>query len=192
VLTQARSFDSAYSSDAQYVENVLWEESQVVFVTVNLPGSNNDGFPWSAPYTDEAARTQEVAERTAADIRWLEKAFAQAEADDAKAVLVATQADMWAPGAVSGYTPFVQRLADLAVQFGRPVLLLNGDTHGFEVDYPLADPTSATGAIHGTQAVPNLTRITVEGSTAADEWLRLTIDPRTADVFSWQRVVYLP
>ena len=33
--------------------------------------------------------------------------------------------------------------------------------------------------IHGTQAVPNLTRITVQGSTNAPaEWLRLTIDPQ--------------
>ena len=58
---------------------------------------------------------------------------------------------------------------------------------------PLADPTSATGVVHGTQAVPNLTRITVQGSTnAPSEWLRLTVDPRAPDVFSWENVVYRP
>ncbi|HEV8712497.1 MAG TPA: hypothetical protein VGX03_06680 [Candidatus Binatia bacterium] len=31
---------------AQFGENVLREKSQVVFVTVNVPGSNNDGLPW--------------------------------------------------------------------------------------------------------------------------------------------------
>ena len=36
-------------------------------------------------FLNEAARQQEVAERTAADIRWLRAAFAQAQADDAKA-----------------------------------------------------------------------------------------------------------
>jgi hypothetical protein len=171
----------------------------VVFVTLNLPGSNNDGLKWTAPFTDEAARQQEVAERTAADIRWLERAFTLAEADSAKGVLIGIQADMWDPAALqpggdglNGYTGFVQRLADLSVHFGRPVLLINGDSHVYESDYPLADPTTATALIHHTQAVPNLTRITVEGSTAADEWLRLSIDPRSPDLFSWERIQYLP
>ena len=61
--------------------------------------------------------------------------------------------------------------------------------YGF--DTPLANPNSATGLIHGTQAVPNLTRITVQGSTNTPrEWLRLTIDPRTPQVFNWENVVY--
>jgi len=37
-----------------------------------------------------------------------------------------------------------------------------------------------------TTAAPNLTRIVVEGETAS-EWLRLTVDPRSPQVFSWQR-----
>jgi hypothetical protein len=47
VLTQAQEFDPVYPTDAKFVENVMWEESQVVFVTLNVPGSNNDGLPWS-------------------------------------------------------------------------------------------------------------------------------------------------
>jgi hypothetical protein len=71
------------------------------------------------------------------------------------------------------------------------VLLLNGDSHVYGADRPLADPASATGQIHGAPAVPNLTRITVQGSTNTPaEWLRLTIDPHSPNVFSWQNVVY--
>ena len=108
VLTQAQAYDPAYPSDAQFVENVMWEESQVVFVTLNVPGSNNDTLPWSGgtatvpgpPYPakaflNEAARAQEAAARIAANSRWLHKAFSQAEADGAEAVLVGIQADMW-------------------------------------------------------------------------------------------------
>src|SRR6266481_180404 len=52
-------------------------------------------------------------------------------------------------------------------------------------------PSSPTGLIHGTPAVANLTRITVQGSTNKPrEWLRLTIDPHSPDVFSWRNVVY--
>jgi len=201
VLTQAESYDPSHPTDHKFVENVMWEESQVLFVTLNMPGSNNDGLPWSGggnKFKDEVARVQEVTERTGADIRWLERAFAQAEADDAKAVLIGLQADMWDPAAIGGdgldgYTVFVKTLADLAVHFERPVLLINGDSHVFGADQPLADPNSATGKIHKTQAVPKLTRITVQGSVnTPSEWLRLTIDPRTSDVFSWENVVYLP
>jgi hypothetical protein len=85
----------------------------------------------------------------------------------------------------------VQKLANLCVHFGRQVLLINGDSHLYEVDQPLADPASATGQIHGTQAVPNLTRITVQGSTNLPrEWLRLTIAPRSPQAFSWENVQY--
>ncbi|HYJ92638.1 MAG TPA: hypothetical protein VEV84_15115 [Pyrinomonadaceae bacterium] len=199
VVTQAEAFDPNFPTDAQFVENVIWEDSQVVFVTLNLPGSNNDGVKWTAPFTNETARQQEVAERTAADMRWLQKAFDLAEHDGARGVLIGIQADMWDPAQIAaggdglnGYDAIVQELADLSIGFGRPVLLINGDSHVYEADQPLADPSSATGVIHGTQAVSNLTRITVEGSTAANEWLKLTVDPRTAGIFSWERIQYLP
>jgi hypothetical protein len=198
VLTQAKKFNRVYPSDAQFVENVMWQESRVVFATVNMPGSNNDGLTWATPFTDETARAREAAQRTGAAIRWLQAAFSQAEEDDAKAVVIGLQADMWDPAAIvaggdglSNYTLFVHELANLSQHFRRPVLLINGDSHVLGSDRPLADPGSATGKIHGAPAVPNLTRITVQGSTSAPaEWLRLTIDPRTPEVFSWKNVVY--
>jgi glycerophosphoryl diester phosphodiesterase len=48
------------------------------------------------------------------------------------------------------------------------------DTHRFKADRPI--PTAQ-----------NVTRIVVEGETA-DEWLRLTVDPRGANLFSWERI----
>ncbi len=198
VLTQAARFDRRHPADAQFVENVMWQQSRVVFATVNMPGSNNDGLTWSVPFTNETARVSETAQRTGAAIRWLQAAFSRAEQDEARAVVIGLQADMWDPAAfvaggdgLYGYTLFVHELASLALHFGRPVLLINGDSHVFGSDRPLADPASATGMIHGAPAVPNLTRITVQGPTSAPaEWLRLTIDPNTSEVFSWQNVVY--
>src|SRR5262249_49107433 len=140
----------------------------------------------------------EVLDRSGANLRWLQAAFDAAREDHARAVVIIVQADMWDPEALAAtgagldkYTPFVQALAERSLGFTRPVLLLNGDTHLFRVDQPLADPTSTTGIIHHTPAVPNLTRIVVQGSTNPPaEWLRLTIDPRTTQVFSWSNVVY--
>lgn len=198
VWTQAKLFDPAFPADAQFVENVIWDDADVVFVTVNLPGSNNDTLPWTNGFENPTAQAQEVAARTAADIRWLQAAFKHAKDTHAKAVVIAQQADMWDPAAVapggdglSAYTPFVQELANQTLQFGKPVLLINGDSHLYEADHPLADSSSPTGVIHHTASVPNLTRITVQGSTnKPGEWLRLTIDSRTHDVFSWQNVPY--
>lgn len=199
VLSQRDYFDATFPADSQFVENVVWMGSKVVFVTLNIPGgSNDDTSAWSGIFADPAAQLQEATDRRAANLRWLQSAFDVARREHARAMVVAVQADMWDPEALAAggagldqYTPFVARLADLSVSFGRPVLLLNGDTHLYGTDRPLADPTSTTGLIHHTQAVPNLTRIVVQGSTNdPGEWLRLTIDPRTKSVFSWENVVY--
>jgi hypothetical protein len=46
VISQAQAYDPAHPGDAQYVENVMWEQSQTLFVTLNIPGgSNNDADP---------------------------------------------------------------------------------------------------------------------------------------------------
>ena len=199
VLSQALNYDATYPTDAQYVENVMWTTNHTVFLTLNMPGSNNDGLPWAAPFSAPTAQAQEVAQRTAADIRWMQQAFATAKRKGARAVVIGIQADMWDPAAfvsggdgLSGYTGFVQALATEALAFGKPVLLINGDSHLYGSDQPLADPNSATGKIHNTPAVTNLTRIIVQGSTNAPaEWLRLTIDPtKPASPFSWTNVPY--
>ena len=178
----------------------------VLFVTLNVPGSNDDTLPWNGgtaqvpgdPYPaqaflDEPARRKEMSERQPANRRWLSRAFEQAKRDDVKAMLIVIQADMWdTTAALSAYTPFVNQLAALVVDFGRPVLLLNGDSHLFETDHPLADPASVLGQVHKVPyPVRNLTRITVQGSTnVPHEWLRLTIDPRASEVFTAENVVY--
>ncbi|MFM9917140.1 MAG: hypothetical protein ACKVOX_15125 [Rhizobacter sp.] len=198
VLSQSQAFDSAYPADAQFVENVMWEDSRVVFATLNMPGSNNDGLPWTGIFNNPSAQAKEVQERTDADLRWLKNTFDKAESRRARAVVIALQANMWDPEALAAggdglfnYTPFVRKLAELSLHFGKPVLLLNGDSHVYGSDRPLADPASATGLIHATASVPNLTRITVQGSTNAPaEWLRLTIDTRNSEPFTWLNVPY--
>ncbi|MFS8977250.1 metallophosphoesterase family protein [Cupriavidus necator] len=194
LTSQALVVCTANPQDKQFVENVIWEDSRLVFVTLNVPGSNNDTMPWTGRFANPTAQAQEVVERNGANQRWLLAAFRHAESIQAYGIVIAMQADMWDPaaaGGLSGYTPYVKQLADLSIRFKRPVLLLNGDSHVYGADRPLADPASSTGRIHGAPAVPNLTRITVQGATNAPaEWLRLTIDPRDANFFSWTNVPY--
>ena len=202
VLTQGQLFDPAHPSDAKYVENVMWEESKVMFVTINLPGgSNNDSDVWYGAPTESAAQTQERTERTGADLRWLDAAFAQAKADGMEAVLIGAQADMWdtEKGAAhqAAYEPLVKSVADHTTALGKPVLMINGDSHVYRSDNPLsaADPVNF---LHPGYDVANFHRIVVHGSTFPMEWLRLTIDPRataqavtatTSGPFSWERMI---
>jgi len=197
VTSQANAFDPAHPEDAAYVENVMWQQANVLFVTLNIPGSNDDHLPWAAPFSDPAGQADEIAKRDGANSRWLAKAFGAASAAANAGVLIGLQADMWdpaqfAPGGdgLSGFDAFVQQLASLVVAFGKPVLLINGDSHLFESDKPLADPASTTGVMHPVGfPVPNLTRLTVDGSTNFHDWVKLVVDPSTPDVFSFTRII---
>ena len=201
VLSQAQAYDPDHPADAAFIENVMWEQSSVLFVTINLPGgSNNDTDPWYVAPSASAEQDQEVAERTGADLRWLDAAFARAQADGAGAVLIGLQADMWdpehGPEHQAGYEVFVQNIASHTTAFAKPVLLLNGDSHEYLSDNPLAasDPLNY---MHPGHDVPNFHRIVVHGSTLPLEWLKLTVDPRAHasngayafGPFAWTRVV---
>ncbi|HET6280830.1 MAG TPA: hypothetical protein VFH73_07690 [Polyangia bacterium] len=175
-----------------FVENQLWVEAGTVFVTLHVVGSNNSLLPWYTDDTtgtksdDPARRTGEVMARTTANLDWLGRAFATAGQQGAAAVIVLSQADMWDGTPVDGFDSTVQKLASLTLAFGKPVLLIEGDSHVFKVDNPLA----AGDAVHGVSTpVPNLTRVVVQGSTTAPltEWLRLHVDPAASSPFSWTR-----
>jgi hypothetical protein len=185
-----------------YIENVRWSQSRVEFGTLDVPGSNNDWAPWFGVSPQRQAQVDEYTGRNAADIAWLDHVFASARNHDAAAVVLAIQADMWDP-AFSGvndqpasydhFTDFVHELASQSLAWERPVLLLNGDSHLFVDDHPLSASAPAyQRTMFGlSQPVPNLRRITINGSTSpCHEWLKLTIDPLATGIFSYGRVLY--
>lgn len=220
VLSQAQSFDANYPSDADYVENVMWKQSGVVFVTLNVPGgSNNDEDNWYGLERTQA-QTDEILKRTSADLRWLDKAFAMAAADHARAVVIQIQADMWDLDGtdpkdlhIANYRQYIDSIAMHTSLFGKPVLLINGDSHGYRSDNPLVKgapcvaENGAGEAACGDDAydshpndydVKNFHRIVVHGSTAPMEWLKLDVKPgdsegrtgpSTFGPFSWKRMV---
>jgi hypothetical protein len=201
VLSQAQYFDPAHPGDGAFLENVIWVQSKVLFVAINLPGgSNNDQDVWYGAPTMSARQADEVATRTGATLRWLDQAFALAQADgELRGVVIIGQADMWdaEKGAAhqAGFEPIVQAIAQHTAAFGKPVLMLNGDSHEYRSDNPLA-AGDALHYMHPAYDVGNFHRIVVHGSTFPLEYLRLTIDPR-ADAangasafgpFRWERV----
>ena len=160
----------------QLVENVRWIDSHVAFATLHVVGSNNGMAPWTglgntAIVTGQAA---EVQARTSAVLAWIDATFDVAERRGLRGVVLAMQADTWDPAPTSAQQVIVDRITARAERFDGEVLLLQGDSHVFKADEPLA--------------LDNLTRIVVHGETLPFEYLRLTIDPRDPQLFSWERV----
>jgi hypothetical protein len=211
VLSQAQVDNQAHPTDGAYVENVMWESDDVLFVAVNVPGgSNNDADPWYGAPTASPQQTTEAANRTGAALRWLDRAFSTAGEAHARSVVVMLQADMWDLDGkdvshVANYEPIVSSLATHTLAYGKPVLLLNGDSHVYRSDNPLQDASSCTGDegvcsydawdSHPLYDVPNFHRIVVHGSTIPLEYLRLTAHSKNQSTtttsfgpFTWQRV----
>jgi hypothetical protein len=196
VLTQA--VDPRYHD---FVENTMWRQSGTIFSAVNLPGSNNDLVPWLVTRT-ATEQQSEYKTRLDADLDWLNKTFLTAALTRAKGVAILMQADMWdtsalAPGGdgLYGFDPIVARIGLLSALFARPVLILEGDSHTYRVDHPFtaSDPLYPIHPLFppGLQA-PNVTRVVVDGSANANDYLKLTVDPSTAGVFGWTRVPFQP
>ncbi|HVU20339.1 MAG TPA: hypothetical protein VHE09_06370 [Rhizomicrobium sp.] len=223
VMTQAQSFDPRFPSDAEYVENVMFKQSSTLFVALNVPGgSNNDNDIWYGAPTMSDEQSQEIANREAADIHWLDAAFDKATAEHAKAVVIMLQADMWDLDGkdvshLSEYEPLIAEMAARTAAFGKPVLLINGDSHTYRSDNPLKqgqpcviDPGSGETAVpcsdddwdqHPNYDVSNFHRIVVHGSTFPLEWLKMTIDPSqhanggtdgAYGPFTWARQIQSP
>jgi hypothetical protein len=172
------------------LENVLWFQDGAEFGVIDVPGSNNSLAPWTGNTDPTPEQLAESRSRTAADLKWLDAIFAAARADDAAGVVVGMQADIWDPEATAGYDELVKRLAVLAHQFRKPVLLLEGDSHLFRVDHPFTPGDPAYGKYDTPVDAPNLTRVVVQGSTNCPHaYLRLHVDPSSAAVFSGENVV---
>ena len=95
-LTRQSSEGGAY---AQYSENVRWKFGPVVYIGLNIQGSN-DNYPYAGidgetrPQSEiDRQRAEEVA-RKAADIAWLNEGFAYAKKVHALGVMVVFQADL--------------------------------------------------------------------------------------------------
>jgi len=191
VLSEAR--DPANSA---VVENVLFKRANVVFAALNITGSNNDLADWGTPLGADAAnyptQSQEFAARAQANSAWLTRTFSTATRTHATGVVLFFQADMWdtSEPTLSGFDALVQQIGSLSAEFGKPVLLLEGDSHKFRVDNPFS-VSSPLHTLHAsTPVADNITRVVVEGSDAGrTEYLRLRIDPSNkAAPFSWERV----
>ncbi len=174
-------------------ENKLWSASRVVLSSVHVVGSNDSLAPWTGLTAPTAAQQAEHDARLRGNLEWIAGTFAAAKLTNARAVVLTMQADMWDPFAVAAgqttaFVPIVEAIARQARAFKKPVLLVNGDSHLYVEDQPLAAPST----VYPTAAVaPNLTRITVQGSTNLPrDWLKLDLNSSGPAPLEWSRVPF--
>jgi len=182
---------------------------------MNITGSFNDLAPWSsvkppwsstppdmpADWASWPSQADEFAARAQANHDLIEQTFALATKRNARGVVLAFQADMWDPAEIAkdtatfraGFTALVQQIGTLSAQFGRPVLLLEGDSHVWRVDRPFTPGAAQFTMYPNTPVAPNVTRLVVDGSSSPTSYTRLTINPaRNAQLFTLTRVPLVP
>ncbi|PPD46890.1 MAG: hypothetical protein CTY16_08395 [Methylobacter sp.] len=181
-----------------YAENVRWLKGGVVFVGLNVPGSNNNKVHDGRCLNEKSARTPadcaadnaEYLARDAANTAFLRESFHIAKQQQAVGLAVVMQAD---PGfdlpeteadnerkkaGFDGYDNFLAALVTETTAFNGQVLLVHGDTHFYKVDKPLIDQA---------HLIKNLTRIETFGSPNL-HWVKVSVDINNPDVFSFQPV----
>jgi hypothetical protein len=186
-----------------YSENTRWTHGGVVFLGLNIPGSNNNKVGPTACLSSKSVRTQadcdadnaEYQARDAANRQWLHESFELAKSRGLKGLMLVIQADMGfdfpetenfnehlltaAPGPYDGYDAFLNALVAETQAFDGQVVLVHGDTHFFKMDKPLVDQA---------HLVPNLTRLETFGSPNV-HWVKVTVDPRSRNVFRFEPMI---
>ena len=198
----------------QFRENAMWTHGVVLFIGLNQPGSNNNRGRTKGTWQDPL--NLEFTARNAANMAWLEQGLMLAASDRTiKGVMIMSQANPFErflepPSssndnqvyAQSGFADVVKKIRDHALTLGKPIVVVNGDTHYFRVDRPLTNGYPAcTGAtptnydLNPCVAVPapaagsagrirSVTRVEVFADTDVD-WIRVSVDPDDPNVFSF-------
>ncbi|GHN02074.1 hypothetical protein WSM22_35630 [Cytophagales bacterium WSM2-2] len=163
---------------SKYVENRRWDLNGITFGTVHLVGTNNYFLP------NSKNNNKEFFERDKANVAWLGEIFDQAKRANCTGIFIFTQADMFTKDkAASGcFDRFLAELKKQTIDFKKPVVLVNGDSHEFVVDKPLRKG----GA--DNKVVENFTRIQVFGEQDIHA-VKINISPRSAMLFQVEQLI---
>ncbi len=192
-----RSVEVESQVDQGFPENVRYDRAGVSFAALHVVGSDNALAPRTGQTAPTSAQQAEVAARTQAALDLIDETFAEAGEEHGKAVVLMMQADMFDPtvGTPSqadfgAFAPIVARIVARSAAFRGPVYLFNGDSHVYTADQPLAAGSSWLSFYGVSTPAPNLTRITVDGSTGVADYLRVQVEPRNPAVLTWEKVPF--
>jgi hypothetical protein len=138
---------------APFVENARWTVGNVVFATVNVPGPSGAG-----------GKVEEAGEA------WVNAAFDTAVAQNSPGVMIIWQDDPFDGPAHGVEATLIAR----ARKFGKPVVLVHGDTHVYRLE-------------KSWRKAPNMIELETFALDNTDWWVQVTIDPASPDVFSFKK-----
>ncbi|HUL93402.1 MAG TPA: metallophosphoesterase family protein [Burkholderiales bacterium] len=167
---------------SEYREHLRWIAGNVLFVGLNVQGSNNN-------LGRNAAMDSEHRARMAAVRAWLDDGLRLARERALAGMVIFAQGDPDFEHAVrrkggDGFAQFREALRELALNFGKPVLFVHGDTHLYKLDQPLVDPRTGL-------PLANFTRVVVFGSPQT-RWIRAGIDASSPRLFELSPVPQVP
>ena len=158
---------------ADYPENVRWSYGGATFLGLNVPGPNNN--------RDDDEASGEYERRNEANLEWMREGFERVEAEESSALMIVLQANPGfelPPEERTGYNDLLAALEEETAAFGKPVVLVHGDTHTLQIDKPMISSTSG-------ERVENLTRVETFGSPVVG-WVRAGVDTSDPEVFTFQ------
>ena len=159
---------------SRFPENARWSGAGVTFASVHIVGSNN-GLPDDERPGDRAEHDS----RTAAGLRWVGATFAAARSGGSAGVVLFIHGDPLfgrPPGERYGYDRFLAGVEREVLAFGKPVLLVHGDTHTYRLDRPWKTYSQPR------RRLDNLTRLESFGPEEMG-YVRVTVDRRSEAVF---------
>lgn len=162
----------------KFRENVRWVADRVMFVGLHIVGSNNN-----LGRTPEA--DAEYQARNLANLAWMKDSFTLAKRNSLVGVMMIIQANPLfekPPEERTGFNDFIAALEAMVKDFGKPVVLVHGDTHYFQINKPLSTKSG--------HRLWNFTRVETFGSPDI-HWLKATIDPSDPNVFQFQPMIVI-
>ncbi|MEY2408227.1 MAG: hypothetical protein QOF48_897 [Verrucomicrobiota bacterium] len=162
---------SAVPGYEKFRENVRWIRGRVIFAGLNVPGDDNHfGTPEFGP-------------RNAANIAWIHDVFAVARRESLRAVMLVMQANPQFDKSPTnrvrvGFNEMLGVLERESLAFGRPVVLVHGDSHYYRIDQPLLGARSH-------RRIENFTRVETFGDPDV-HWIKGSVDWRDPNVFTFR------
>ena len=159
-----------------YPEQLRWRLGPVVFISLNVPGPNNNFGKGPEPSREFSARNPAV-------IEWLQQGFAVARREQAAGVVIVMQGNPAFKHAAAGlahvgYRQLLATLRSETLAFPGQVLLIHGDTHWQRVDQPLRHPISK-------RPLANFTRLETFGYPLLG-WVKVIVDSEHPRLFRFE------